>query len=35
VDDPLLWYEGGTLADRRQLYADRQGLIVEVQRCVA
>ncbi len=27
-DDPLLWYEGATLADRRSLQSDHQGSIV-------
>ncbi|MES2057808.1 MAG: RHS repeat-associated core domain-containing protein [Pseudomonadota bacterium] len=29
-DDPLLWYEGATLADRRSLQSDYQGSIVSV-----
>jgi RHS repeat-associated protein len=29
-DDPLLWYEGSTLADRRSLQTDTQGSIVSV-----
>ena len=29
-DDPLIWYEGSTLADRRSLQIDTQGSIVSV-----
>jgi RHS repeat-associated protein len=31
IDEPLLWYEGAGLADRRYLIADRQGSIVAVE----
>jgi RHS repeat-associated protein len=30
VDEPLIWYEGAGLADRRTLHADHQGSIVAV-----
>jgi RHS repeat-associated protein len=30
VDEPLLWYEGSTLASRRHLRADHQGSVVAV-----
>lgn len=30
VDDPIAWYEGTTLADRRFLHADHQGSVVAV-----
>lgn len=30
IDDPILWYEGATLADRRFLHADYQGSIIAV-----
>jgi RHS repeat-associated protein len=30
VDEPLLWYEGATLANRRHLRADHQGSIVAI-----
>ncbi len=29
-DDPLLWYEGATLSDRRSLESDHQGSIVSI-----
>jgi len=29
-DDPLLWYEGATLSDRRSLQVDHQGSVVSV-----
>jgi RHS repeat-associated protein len=30
VDDPVLWYEGAGLGDRRSLFADHQGSVVAV-----
>ena len=30
VDEPLVWYEGAGVADRRWLHADRQGSIIGV-----
>jgi RHS repeat-associated protein len=30
ADDPILWYEGATVAGRRSLFADHQGSIVAV-----
>jgi RHS repeat-associated protein len=30
VDEPLLWYEGSTLVNRRQLRADHQGSVVAI-----
>jgi RHS repeat-associated protein len=30
VDDPVLWYEGSGLADRRSLHADHQGSVIAV-----
>ena len=30
VDDPLIWYEGSTLTDRRYLFPDERGSIVAV-----
>jgi RHS repeat-associated protein len=30
TDDPILWYEGAGLADRRALFADHQGSVVAV-----
>jgi hypothetical protein len=28
VDEPIVWYEGANLSDRRHLIADRQGSII-------
>lgn len=34
VDEPLVWYEGATLSDRRSLQADHQGSITSVANSV-
>lgn len=30
IDDPIVWYEGTTLADRRFLHADHQGSVIAI-----
>ncbi|MDX3775794.1 hypothetical protein QE250_16910 [Chromatiaceae bacterium AAb-1] len=30
ADEPLLWYEGTSLATRRNLFANHQGLVIAV-----